>query len=530
MNLLIVDDEESAILAVTKGIHWENRKFSAVYTATNILEAKDKLERYDISVLLCDIEMPMGSGLELLEWVNEKKPGISCIFMTCHADFSFAQQALHLGSFDYILKPLDFENLEKVLDEAASKVKQEATLKQAGEYWEKGRKAVEKQFWRELFIGDIAANESSIRGYLKRNHLEIPVDGKFVPILISPRRLPEDLSSEDRKLFHFSLRNVTEEVFRMKQASHTIEALSEDKVLVVLTVHENVREEDLWEKIRQSCCGLSAAADQYLHMQVCCYVGTPGEISGIPAQIEQLHTMDFNNILLYKMVLYCGRDDALRDKLRYPEFLEDRYRKYQGSITRIMEEIQQILIARSKEITLDRDFMEQFYMGFYYMMNDFSVKNNVFLGELIDGEKNRRLLLKAERSVGDLTEWLQYLRETLQDFEKGGERRETPVNKVKEYIASHLDEDLSVEKVAQQVHLNPDYLNRIFKKEMGVPLNKYTIQQKMERAKWLLRHTDWQIGEVAASVGYYNYSSFNRSFSKTVGMSPQEWKGNGGRS
>ena len=524
MELLIVDDEQSAILAVVKGVRWEKLNFTGVYTASNIAEAKEKLNLHNISVLLCDIEMPMGSGLELLEWVNENKPGICCVFMTCHADFTFAQQALHLGSFDYILKPLDFENLEKVLGEASLKVSQEAQLKRAGEYWEKGRKAVEKQFWRELFIGDITANKSSIAGYIKRSHLDIAVDAGFVALLICPKRIPENLSSEDRKLFRFALRNITEEILRMKEVRTEIETMSEDKILAVLTVNENIREEELERMIRTKCESLVEAADTYLHMLVCCYVGEKVAINDIPAQIEQLHTMDFNNFVLYKMVLFTSQAAAIPQELKYIDFIEERYQKYQGSFTSLMEEIQQILTAQAGRIILDREFMTQFYLGMYYIMNEFSRKNNVFLGELVDADKNRRLLQKSENSMGDLVEWLSYIRETLQAFEKDEAYRETPVNKVREYIGEHLEEELTVEKLAGVVHLNPDYLNRIFKKELGVPLSKYTIQQKMERAKWLLSHTDWQIGEVAASVGYYNYSSFNRSFSKTVGQSPQEWK------
>ena len=81
-----------------------------------------------------------------------------------------------------------------------------------------------------------------------------------------------------------------------------------------------------------------------------------------------------------------------------------------------------------------------------------------------------------------------------------------------------------MEDLAGQVHLNVDYLNRIFKKETGSTLGNYVTSQKMERAKFLLLKTDWSIGDVAAAVGYYNYSSFNRSFKKMTGESPQEWR------
>ncbi|MNC32217.1 Melibiose operon regulatory protein [compost metagenome] len=81
-----------------------------------------------------------------------------------------------------------------------------------------------------------------------------------------------------------------------------------------------------------------------------------------------------------------------------------------------------------------------------------------------------------------------------------------------------------MEGIAQNVHLNADYLTRIFKKEEGISISKYIINRKIERAKNLLADTNKSIGEIAAMVGYYNYSSFNRVFTKEVSMSPQEYK------
>lgn len=524
MELLIVDDEASAILAVIKGISWERLKFTGVFTASNITEAKEKLMNHDIRVLLCDIEMPMGSGLELLEWVNEYRPGICSVFMTCHADFSYAQRAIQLGSFDYILKPLDFEALEKVLKSAAQKVDQEEQQKQASNYWEKGRKAVERQFWRELFIGDIAPNEGSISIYLKRNQLDIPIDGKFLPILLSPKRLPENMTPEDRKLIRFSLRNVAEEVFQTSLAKHELEALGEDEILVMLTVKDGVTDTALTDSISQCCEILIEAADQYLHIQVCCYVGYRVSISEISGQIEQLHGMDFNNIVSNKIFLFLNPGETIMDKFQPVAGVLGGHRNYSGNCTRALSEIQQALTAYDRELEPDSIFINAFYMGIYYILSDFSRKNQVFIRDLVDKEQNRRLSHLAMNSMAGLAAWVQHIRSALQAFEKDDIAREAPVDKVKEYIKAHLDKELSVEKIAGQVHLNPDYLNRIFKKVTGVPLSQYTIQQKMERAKWLLRHTNWQIGEVAAAVGYYNYSSFNRSFNKIVGQSPQEWK------
>lgn len=72
------------------------------------------------------------------------------------------------------------------------------------------------------------------------------------------------------------------------------------------------------------------------------------------------------------------------------------------------------------------------------------------------------------------------------------------VTQVKTYVEENLSEEMTVENLAEQVHLNADYLNRIFKKETGSTLSNYVLERKMAQAKFLLQKTDWSIGDVAA--------------------------------
>lgn len=102
VDILIVDDEISAIEAVQKGIHWDKLAVSSIYTATSMKEAIEQLNKHNIDIMLSDIEMPRGTGLELLQWLKQNKPEVGCIFMTCHADFKYAQKAIQLGSIDYL--------------------------------------------------------------------------------------------------------------------------------------------------------------------------------------------------------------------------------------------------------------------------------------------------------------------------------------------------------------------------------------------------------------------------------------------
>ena len=72
MKLLIVDDQESVINGLLDGIDWSGLSVDQVLTASNALEAKNIFERESVDIVLCDIEMPVESGIDLFHWVRKK--------------------------------------------------------------------------------------------------------------------------------------------------------------------------------------------------------------------------------------------------------------------------------------------------------------------------------------------------------------------------------------------------------------------------------------------------------------------------
>ena len=120
MRLLIVDDEYFARQGIMDGVNWEVLEFEEVLQAGSYGEAVEVFEQQTarnkrIDILLCDIEMPDESGLELIEWVGGHSPETECIILSCHDEFDFARQAVRLKCLDYILKPVRYDFLTEVL-------------------------------------------------------------------------------------------------------------------------------------------------------------------------------------------------------------------------------------------------------------------------------------------------------------------------------------------------------------------------------------------------------------------------------
>jgi len=101
--------------ALKKRVDWVKYGFTDVCTAQDVISAKEVLEKETVDLMLCDIEMPGENGLALVEYTKKKYPNTQCIMVTCHADFDYIRQAMRYGVKDYILKPIDYEELEGLL-------------------------------------------------------------------------------------------------------------------------------------------------------------------------------------------------------------------------------------------------------------------------------------------------------------------------------------------------------------------------------------------------------------------------------
>lgn len=123
MNVLIIDDQVNVVHGMVRGINWQKLHIDRVLTANNADQAKAIITKEKVDIMLCDIEMPGDDGLSLFRWTKSYDSRIECIFLTAHADFEFAKEALRLGSFDYILQPASYEEIEASLKKVFMKVK-----------------------------------------------------------------------------------------------------------------------------------------------------------------------------------------------------------------------------------------------------------------------------------------------------------------------------------------------------------------------------------------------------------------------
>jgi AraC family transcriptional regulator len=97
----------------------------------------------------------------------------------------------------------------------------------------------------------------------------------------------------------------------------------------------------------------------------------------------------------------------------------------------------------------------------------------------------------------------------------------TEIRRAREYVHDHLDRDLSLQEIADVSGVSANYLTSLFKETTGYSLHQYVIQQRVEKAKSLLRRSDLSIGEIAQRVGFYDSSHLTRHFKRLTGITPR---------
>ncbi|HHV09172.1 MAG TPA: AraC family transcriptional regulator [Clostridiales bacterium] len=128
IKVLIVDDEENSVKTLQAEIDWDRYGIDQVFGAYSAEEARNVLKQEAVNLLLCDIEMPGESGLEFIEWIREGTRlagfNMECIILTCYPEYNFMRKAMQLGCSDYLIKPIDYQELYQVIEKAVRRIEE----------------------------------------------------------------------------------------------------------------------------------------------------------------------------------------------------------------------------------------------------------------------------------------------------------------------------------------------------------------------------------------------------------------------
>ena len=519
MRVLIVDDEVYAVEAIREMVDWEALGIGEVVSAYSMKQAQKLLIEKPCDILICDIEMPRGSGLELLSWMREEGMDTVALFLTSHANFNYANRAIKLDTFDYILKPADPAEIQKVLSRAVEKVEenrvQKRRLEQAG-YWDDSAVQRMEEFILRVADGRIPADREEIFRQARLSHLsEISLDGEFYPLLIQLRAETEDEKEWGKGLVEYGLKNILAE---------TLYAGAEEGSRIPLIPQLTPRHYlafvyDRWQRwgdFLSLCRSALSACLSAMPSAVTFYPGEPVAIEGVASETEALLKRASDNILYDNTVYLPPPAGILQQE-------EESWQKVldEGAD---LDELGALLDRAARGGLLTRTYLRRMFVR----TQDYIDRHGA--GTPHGGAVSDIEQLQATASLDGMKDWLARSLSRVPERELD-ERQDTRdvVEILRRYIRGHLNEELGRNELAQLVYLNPDYLSHIFRERVGVPLVDFITAERMKKARELLLSTDLPIRDVALAVGYANISYFSRQFKRAQGQTPLEFRKSAGK-
>lgn len=172
------------------------------------------------------------------------------------------------------------------------------------------------------------------------------------------------------------------------------------------------------------------------------------------------------------------------------------------------------------------DYVYFMYFQFIAIVNNYmqDVKN-----KKVDGDKNFPFIWKKIEDFRTITEVRDFMICALEDCvkeNKGSHSKEKTIERVKEYVNEHYNENLSLDVVSKYVHMNPSYFCRLFKSVTNEKFSSYVTSLRISKAVQLLKSTELKVYEISEMVGYKDYAHFSETFKKYIGTTAIEYRKN----
>ncbi len=530
-KVMIVDDEIYIVALIQKLIDWKKYDMEIVFTADNGITALDMVKEIRPDIVIVDIRMPGYDGISFMDRVREINKQVKFIVISGHKQFDYAKGAIRNNVEDYLLKPINKEELEKVLNRVHEKlieeIKNEVSINSLVNELDSTKTMVRKTLMNELLAHNYEVFEDSIET-INSHYLTNFQNGEFcmAAIVFDSKDIKDDFVWEKS-----ILDNVILEFYKkFSSLCYDILDLSyENLILLLINYSEGQKKiinssfydlqksfNDLVEKFNDMyitvCYGtnrnnLALVKDMRTSLERCIRARAA---TGLSSVVDDTKMKESNDAL--QKVLYLG-EEKLRTALESLNLEEIKHciREMFSTAYYLVDE--DVLIYHKLTVALEKKIYNYFSNIGIYSRN------------YSEFEKQFTHSLLLSCSSRDYAETLYEGIAKIIDENQLADKNCIPIIRIiKRYITEHYNEEISLTSAAKLVNITPVYLSMLFKKEENTNFLDYLNQYRIEVSKKLLKDIKYNVGEASVLSGFHNTKYYSKIFKKIVGISPSEYR------
>jgi len=525
IRLCIIDDIKSVVDGLT-AMNWEEQGIRVAGAASNGEEGLRLIGELQPDLVITDIRMPRMDGLSMLRTILDENHGCKVILISGYADFEYAQQAVQLGAFDFVVKPFSEEEMMSAVLRAKAAIMEEKiklmSLREMENKLRESMPALRQEYFASLVSHRTSWKEASERWEFLNIELE-PRGFVVMLIEIDPFREPiAEQSVREMELIRFSLLNIIQETLA-GYARSVVFRTGHDQYLAVL----NDTGASSPIEIAEQCC---RNIDRYTKFTVS--IGGGGrveEISELPDSFRQAQRAlsyhlftEGNAAIMYDDIRQSGSQEPLA--LEYKDELLLALRsgnvgRTEAILSAISESLQQLISRQNPDylLSLYDELAASAIRSFYEMVPYSDIQPLIQKFRTAQGTAGLPLASLQRQLLALCTEGAELVRRnSLSEGQK-------VIYKAIDYIKGNLSEDITVGECAAHVHLSASYFASLFKQVTGLTVTQYVTSERIQKAKQLLVEGA-QVQEVASAVGYEERRYFSEMFKKITGQTPSEFR------
>ena len=526
LRVLLVDDEPFIRKGLAALIDWEAEGYCVAGEASNGNSAIQLLKQNDYDLIISDIKMPEMDGIELITYVRSNKISMAkFVFLSGFYDFHYAKTAIQCGCCDYILKPIQREELLATIRKVMDEYQKEAGTK-------KKKVVYDKDYLDRHLMAIICGEFDSNDLKYVENKMLISDEMAYIHCEISLNDEKFSALSENERMAHKRKLNNYAKLLLKNNADHIIydiKKYTQCYDIGIVYCSYMARERGLSQEEWLSWL-LKELSERVGYEIVAC----------MGSKVNSLNTIA----------------DSYREAVMIRSFRF--YKKHDNGITGMMNKEPE---SQCTKVKYDKKQLDEL-IHFIEINDKFKIKENANSLYILMMDKNigpevvsrniqyllYRLLGLGYNQDADINqeEIMQYIRETVfvskTDNENGikfqqfaidysdylAQLRQNTAKGTIEMIETEIEEkyaeNLSLKSFGEKYFINSAYLGQVFKKQYGCAFKDYLNSIRIRKSAEILLHTDKLVCEIAVDVGYKSQEYFINKFEEVYGVTPTRFR------
>ena len=527
-NILIVDDEP----IFRKGIHLMiadmKSEWVVIAEAIDGVEALEKIEKQLPDLIITDIKMPRMDGIQLQYIIKERYPEICCVVMSGYNDFHYARESLRSGAKDFLMKPIEREELYSLLGKLQGEWAQEKEQHENKTSVEDTQ--MKNQMRHHIVSGLLTGSIHHAEKELLEN-VGIHLPHHYISCLVA--KLDRDSVTDERyyqmdpSLFSIYIRQFIQESINKTLLCHVF--ILNNYEIVALINHEETESayseiEILTNRIRKEIRGLS-------NFTITFGLGSPAkDLESISKSYKEAGLA-----LLYRLViggdrLFCS-ETIVEMKMERSEWQSSDWNMLiqfvqEGDLENVQFQASQFvttLCQQWKDPEIIQQQICKMLLHFYELAVNLAVVKQWLqatdmkhvLMDIYSCSSSIELIERCQKLLGDLSACI---------AERKKKIVTSPIELAVRYVEEHFAETITLNMMAEIVYLSPSYLSSLFKSKQGKSFIDFLTEERIKKAKNMLICSDDKIQVISDSTGFTNIRHFNRVFKTLTNLTPTEFR------